>query len=128
MSSNDKTTNDESLDPANDLAEAFKKEGHLDSLKKEILSQNVQDNINLEEFIKSRVRELVSDKVREDESLIFKNRGTTTALLEGQLFKEGFKNINLPTIDAEKLLNDSLNDEALKQKIIAILDSSYGDS
>lgn len=128
MNSNGNDLKEGSLDPAKYLAETFKKEGHLDSLKNEILSQNVEGDISLDEFIKSRVRDLVRDRVNEDESLIFKNRGTTTALLEGQLFKDGFKSLNTSNIDVEKLLSDSLDDATTRQKIRTILEAKTNDS
>ncbi|KAG0679761.1 COMPASS component SHG1 [Kluyveromyces marxianus] len=122
MSNLEKSQN-ESLDPAKDLADAFKKEGHLDKMKNEILSQNLKDDMNLEQFIRERVKKLVRSKVQEDESLVFKNRGTTTALLEGQLFKDGFKSLNTAEVDIENLLDVSLNSNVLEKQIRDILEA-----
>lgn len=122
MSNLEKSQN-ESLDPAKDLADAFKKEGHLDKMKNEILSQNLKDDMNLEQFIREQVKKLVRSKVQEDESLVFKNRGTTTALLEGQLFKDGFKSLNTAEVDIENLLDVSLNSNVLEKQIRDILEA-----
>lgn len=122
MSNLEKSQN-ESLDPAKDLADAFKKEGHLDKMKNEILSQNLKDDMNLEQFIREQVKKLVRSKVQEDESLVFKNRGTTTALLEGQLFKDGFKPLNTAEVDIENLLEVSLNSNVLEKQIRDILEA-----
>ena len=122
MSNLEKSQN-ESLDPAKDLADAFKKEGHLDKMKNEILSQNLKDDMNLEQFIRERVKKLVRSKVQEDESLVFKNRGATTALLEGQLFKDGFKSLNTAEVDIENLLDVSLNSNVLEKQIRDILEA-----
>lgn len=120
MSSPDTSTPD---DPAQGLAEKFKKQGHLDNLKKQILAQEVEGGIQLEEFIKNRVKTLVQGEIKEDNSLIFKNRGTNTALLEGKLFKDGLFNLNSDDVEVDKLLLSSLNDEQLLQDINNILQS-----
>lgn len=121
--SNLERSQNESLDPAKDLADAFKKEGHLDKMKNEILSQNLKDDMNLEQFIREQVKKLVRSKVQEDESLVFKNRGTTTALLEGQLFKDGFKSLSTAEVDIENLLDVSLNSNVLEKQIRDILEA-----
>lgn len=118
----DRHSND-SIDLAKDLADKFKKEGHLDNLKKEILSQTLKDDLDLEQFIKSQVKELTQAQVLQDESLVSKNRGTTTALLEGKLFKDGFRELNTEDVNVDELILWSLDNEKLREKIYNILET-----
>ena len=81
---------DREIDPAVKIADEFKKRGFFDEAKNSILAQPISDvePTTLEQFIRERVSSTVAAMVRGDESLIFKNRGSTSALIEGQLVKD----------------------------------------
>ncbi|AET38069.1 Shg1p Ecym_2330 [Eremothecium cymbalariae DBVPG len=114
-----------SEDPAITLAEAFKRKGYLDKLKQSILTDalyadgNTEEN--LETLVKKRVQELIKDMVHKDESLIFKNRGSTSALLEAQLFRTGYEMLKDDRVDVDKIIEDRLGDEELVSKIRSLL-------
>lgn len=103
-------------DPALALSESFKKQGHLDKLKKEILAKPL-NGTTFEDFIKTQVQNLVHKMVQEDESLIFKNRGSTSALLEASLFKNGYEKLDQGDISVDKFINENLQNESLKESI-----------
>ncbi|CCD23498.1 Shg1p NDAI_0B04630 [Naumovozyma dairenensis CBS 421] len=128
-------------DPAKEFAEAFKKQGYFDQLKREILSKNWKSNnddddgtntttsVTVEQTIKNKVADSVKDMVDKDPNLIFKNRGTTSALIEAQLFKDDYK--KLSEGDNKILLTDfiqqTLNDQELTDGIISKLESIIPD-
>lgn len=76
------------------LSDKYKKEGHFDKLKREILSNpwnNTEENSeSFEQALRKRVASTVKEMVNEDEELIFKNRGLTSALIESQLVKDNY--------------------------------------
>ncbi|KAM3159981.1 COMPASS component SHG1 [Lachancea thermotolerans] len=113
----------EELDPAVNLADEFKKRGYFDEAKNGILAGPIQESstTTLEQFIKDRVTSVVAEMVNEDESLIFKNRGSTTALIEGQLLKDGYEKLNTESIQIDVLLRRVLEDPDLKAEIKAKL-------
>lgn len=107
------------------LAELFKKQGHLDKLKNEILrsklanSEDSEDSQTFEETVKKAVAETVKQMVSEDESMIFKNRGTTSALIETRVLKDEYavlKNDQSGT-DIQKFISENLRDGKLKEEI-----------
>ncbi|AMD19311.1 HBR410Wp [Eremothecium sinecaudum] len=113
-----------SEDPAIALAELFKRKGHLDKLKQSILTDSINnDNIdqNLETLIRTGVKNLIKDMVLKDENLIFKNRGSTSAILEAQLFKSGYNVLNNGETDIDKIIENRLNDKELENQIKSIL-------
>lgn len=84
-------------DPAEILVDRFKKEGYFDRLKHDILNSQVKSendvSSSLEESIKQTVNSIVKSMIQKDENLIFKNRGTTSALIEAQLYKDNYKKL-----------------------------------
>ncbi|CAI4283118.1 BCN_G0004710.mRNA.1.CDS.1 [Saccharomyces cerevisiae] len=76
------------------LSDKYKKEGHFDKLKREILSNPWNDteenSESFEQALRKRVASTVKEMVNEDEELIFKNRGLTSALIESQLVKDNY--------------------------------------
>lgn len=107
------------------LAELFKKQGHLDKLKNEILrsklanSEDSEDSQTFEETVKKAVAETVKQMVSEDENMIFKNRGTTSALIETRVLKDEYavlKNDQSGT-DIQKFISENLRDGKLKEEI-----------
>lgn len=107
-----------SYDEARDLTEQFKKAGHFDKLKQEILSKNVVDSDKtLQEALKESVAQIVRELVGEDEEILFKNRGSTSALIEAQLMKSDYEKIKNSGVDIEKFVNDALANTNLLEKI-----------
>ena len=106
------------VDKAEKLAELFKKQGYFDKLKNDILSQKLdqrsddakKQNTSFEEAIQKRVAMVVKDFVSKDENLIFKNRGTTSALLEAQIIKDNYKKLSESDegIDIDSIIQKSL--------------------
>ncbi|CUS21072.1 LAQU0S02e05248g1_1 [Lachancea quebecensis] len=117
----------EELDPAVNLADEFKKRGYFDEAKNRILAKHIPGSAatTLEQFIKDRVASVVAGMVNEDESLVFKNRGSTTALIEGQLLKDGYEKLNTESIQIDAMLRRVLEDPSLKAEIKAKLKSSF---
>ncbi|CAI4056071.1 Shg1p SKDI_02G3670 [Saccharomyces kudriavzevii IFO 1802] len=80
------------------LFDRYKKEGHFDKLKRDILSSPWDDtgegNESFEQMLRERVAITVKKMVNEDEELIFKNRGLTSALIESQLVKDSYSKLN----------------------------------
>ncbi|SMN19253.1 similar to Saccharomyces cerevisiae YBR258C SHG1 Subunit of the COMPASS (Set1C) complex [Maudiozyma saulgeensis] len=111
---------------AQKLAEQFKKHGYLDRLKKEILSSKLEqdtdsaDTKTFEDSVKEQVKSMVKEMVREDENLIFKNRGTTTALIESKMLKDyklledNQSGIDIKNYIEEKLKNPKMHDDIRK--------------
>ncbi|AGO10899.1 AaceriAFR611Cp [[Ashbya] aceris (nom. inval.)] len=112
-------------DPAVALAEVFKRKGYLDKLKLSILTEPVDPSTpcsdSLEHLIKGRVQELIRDMVVKDESLLFKNRGSTSAVLEAQLFKTGYNVLNNGDLCVDKIINEKLHDPGLTAQITELL-------
>ena len=106
------------VNKAEKLAELFKKQGYFDKLRNNILSQELgqhlddtkEQNTSFEEAIQKRVAMVVKDFVSRDENLIFKNRGTTSALLEAQIIKDNYKKLGEGDdgIDIERIIQKSL--------------------
>ncbi|CCC68814.1 hypothetical protein NCAS_0B07300 [Naumovozyma castellii] len=118
----------ENIDRAKELAEEFKRQGFLDKLKHDILSQNWNkdestDNtieaVNLQEAIRNKVMATVNEMVKNDENLIFKNRGTTSALIEAQLFKDKYKKLaeGDDGVPLDKYIQMTLSDPKLEEGI-----------
>lgn len=111
------------VDQARELANQFKKQGHFDKLKFDILSResNIKTKGNgissgsLETILKDLTTSIVKDMVYKDEELIFKNRGPTSALLEAQLLKDDYKKFTEDKngIDLNKYLQSCISDPAL---------------
>ena len=80
------------------LSEKYKKEGHFDKLKREILSNpwdsTEKNSESFEQVLRERVASTVKEMVNEDEELIFKNRGLTSALIESQLVKDKYSKLS----------------------------------
>ncbi|AAS53982.1 AFR611Cp [Eremothecium gossypii ATCC 10895] len=112
-------------DPAVALAEAFKRKGYLDKLKLSILTEPAHPGTpcseSLEHLIKGRVQKLIRDMVAKDESLLFKNRGSTSAVLEAQLFKSGYNVLNDGDLCVDKLIDEKLHDPTLTAQITELL-------
>lgn len=121
------------IDEARKLADQFKREGYLDKLKQEILSKEWdQNNSNktVEQIIRTKVSTVVKNMVNEDENLIFKNRGSTSALIEAQLFKEGYKKLtdNDDGIKLDEYMHSTLHDPMLIEQIEKNLELMLEDS
>ncbi|CEP64716.1 Shg1p LALA0_S13e01420g [Lachancea lanzarotensis] len=116
------------IDPAVKLADEFKKRGSFDEQKSRILAEVIEgtDGMSLEEFVRTRTATLVNTIVQEDESLIFKNRGSTSALIEGRLVKNGFEELNTESIHIDAILRKMVEDpafkESLKERLLAKCD------
>ncbi len=116
------TNNDEAVE----LAELFKKHGYLDKLKNEIITKHINDpndetkTMTLEEAVKQEVKRVVHNMVKEDETLIFKNRGTTTALIETQISKDNYQLLHNDTsgIDIHNFVKDSIQHEESSNSIM----------
>lgn len=60
--------------------------------------------------------------VKNDETLIFKNRGSTSALIEAQLFKDGYEKLNNEEFDLEKFIDqETIDNKGLQQRIKEML-------
>lgn len=115
------------VDPARELAEQFKKQGYFDRLKSEILSresniitnENVRSSESLEKILKDLTAATVKNMVEQDEELIFKNRGPTSALVEAQLLKNNYKKFSEHEngIDLTRYINGCLQDPSLYDTI-----------
>lgn len=109
-----------SIDDARKLADEFKREGYFDQLKRDVLTQkHGNDELPLEQSIRNTVTDIVKKMVTEDENLIFKNRGSTSALIEAQLFKQGYKRLGEGDngIQLEEYLHKVMNNSELTQDI-----------
>ena len=109
-------------DEARRLADEFKKEGHFDKLKHDILSQELkqgESSTSVEQTIRAKVNALVRAMVAEDENLIFKNRGSTSALIESQIFKDGYKARSQGEggLNVEEYIQEKLNEPALQDHV-----------
>lgn len=107
-------------DEARRLADEFKRKGYFDKLKHDILTQNYETaDEPVEQAIKNNVAAVVRQMVVEDENLIFRNRGSTSALIEAQLFKQGYRKLGEGKngIQLEEYLNTTLKDPQLIQDI-----------
>lgn len=118
---------DANVDEARKLADEFKKEGHFDRLKHDILSQPLhQDDSSstVEQAVRAKVNAVVKRMVEEDENLIFKNRGTTSALIESQIFKDGYKDLSEGNdgLNVEEYIQEKLNEPALRDQLKERLD------
>ncbi|CCH61006.1 hypothetical protein TBLA_0D05120 [Henningerozyma blattae CBS 6284] len=121
----------QNIDPAQQLVIDFKRQGHFDKLKNQILSNNIENDQNIQDLIKLKIIEIVNQMVSKDESLIFKNRGINSALIESKIIKDDYKllqnneteNDSTKNIDLNKFINDSLNDSTLYDEILQILNS-----
>lgn len=121
------------IDEARKLADQFKREGHLDKLKQEILSKEWDQNNStktVEQTIRTKVSTVVKNMVTEDENLIFKNRGSTSALIEAQLFKEGYKKLTDSDdgIKLDEYMHKTLHDPILIEQIQKNLEFTLEDS
>ncbi|KAK5780771.1 Shg1p PWA37_003424 [Arxiozyma heterogenica] len=115
------------VDQARELANQFKKQGHFDKLKSEILSREsnikTKENVtvpgSLETVLKNVTTSIVKDMVSKDEDLIFKNRGSTSALLEAQLLKDDYKKFGEGKngIELNRYLQSCINDPDLYETI-----------
>lgn len=118
-------------DPAQELVDNFKRKGHSDKLKRDLLNSkwNPDNPLSLEQAVKQRVIEVVKQMVLEDESLIFKNRGSTSALLEAQLYKEQYRKLDDPSnnFQLESIIDELLKDSELSDRIRSILEDMLVD-
>lgn len=121
------------VDQAHVLAEKFKKLGYLDKIKQDILTKELESNDghgNIQDSIKKKVASMVNEMVNVDENLIFKNRGSTSALIEAQIFKNGYKKLGEGEggIKLDDYILKSVNDERLiddmKEKIRCLIDDA----
>ncbi|KAL3229721.1 COMPASS component SHG1 [Nakaseomyces bracarensis] len=109
-----------SYDAAREVTEQFKKAGHFDKLKQEMLEKKVSgSDKTLQVALKESVADIVRELVGEDEEILFKNRGSTSALVEAQLMKGNYEKIReSPSgVDIEKFVNDALADPELLAKV-----------
>lgn len=110
------------VDEARRLADEFKRQGHFDRLKHGILSQQLQQgdaSTSVEQIIRAKVNALVRNMVAEDENLIFKNRGSTSALIESQIFKDGYQELSQGDdgLNVEEYIQEKLNEAALRDEV-----------
>ncbi|CCK69304.1 Shg1p KNAG_0C01910 [Huiozyma naganishii CBS 8797] len=118
----------DSIDPAKKLAEKFKQQGYLDQLKRDVLTTPIAMRENaspLEQTIKDLVVEVVKDVVANDEDLIFKNRAATSAQVESQIFKGGYRKLNEVEngINLEEFIQEAIKDPKLIASIKTNLES-----
>lgn len=109
-----------SADKARDLADLFKMEGHFDKLKESILSRSADDAGNsVAQLIRNEVSTVVRGMVLEDENLIFKNRGSTSALIESRLLKGSYEKLGhiYQGRNVEEYVQAALHDPNLLQQI-----------
>lgn len=102
------------------LADEFKREGYFDQLKRNILARGPEnDELSLEQSIRNNVADVVKQMIADDENLIFKNRGSTSALIEAQLFKQGYRRLGEGEngIQLEEHLQRTLNNPELINEI-----------
>lgn len=115
-------------DEAKELAELFKKQGYFDKLKNDILSKDItqeESKVKFDELVKEEVANAVKEMVNRDENLIFKNRGTTSALIETQFLKDDYNmlNENGKGIDIEEFIKENVSDIEIRQDILKVLQS-----
>lgn len=124
---------DSNVDEAKKLADEFKREGHFDKLKQQILSQELKPGVaetTIEQIIKRKVETIVKDMVVDDENLVFKNRGSTSALIESQLFKDNYKKLSEGDdgFNVDEYIQEQLNDTVLRSQVKEKLDALAGNS
>ncbi|CAI4059307.1 hypothetical protein N7582_001338 [Saccharomyces uvarum] len=106
------------------LSDKYKKEGHFDKLKRDILSNTwngtEEGNKSFEQMLRDRVASVVKEMVNEDEDLIFKNRGLTSALIESQLVKDNYSKLNNKN-------DDNYGNDARKFELDAYIHSKLQD-
>ncbi|QLQ78445.1 hypothetical protein HG537_0A06920 [Torulaspora globosa] len=110
------------VDEARKLADEFKREGYFDKLKQKILSQEVNNgdaDTAIEQIIRRKVDSIVKSMVTDDENLVFKNRGSTSALIESQLFKDNYKRLSEGDdgLNVDEYIQEQLNDKLLRSQI-----------
>ncbi|QLL33902.1 hypothetical protein HG536_0F02270 [Torulaspora globosa] len=110
------------IDEAKKLADEFKREGYFDKLKQKILSQelnNGEAETTIEQIIRHKVDTIVKGMVADDENLVFKNRGSTSALIESQLFKDNYKKLSEGNgaLNVDEYIQEQLNDKLLRSHI-----------
>lgn len=120
----------EEIDPAKKLADQFKKQGHFDKIKQDMLLGPIDntDSTPLQDFIKTRVSAVVQTMVKDDESLIFKNRGSTSALIEGQLLKDGYRKLDTDTISVDARIRKIFEQPQLTTQLKETLVKELGTS
>lgn len=137
-------------DKAQELATLFKRQGHFDKLKHKILTNKIEpipterekkQNIisyydeddetsntkvefEVEELIKLKVKQIVQDMVEKDSDLVFKNRGTNTALIESKIFKDDYNELSLGqnAINLNQYIHNALTDPDLIDEILHIVE------
>ncbi|CCF57427.1 hypothetical protein KAFR_0C04370 [Kazachstania africana CBS 2517] len=114
------------------LAEKFKKQGYFDKLKQDILTESIDGNGDetLEKKIKETVTDIVKNMVNEEEELIFKNRGTTSALIESKILMDNYKMLseNKEPLNVEKTIKEALQNANLSDDIKATLEKLLDDT
>lgn len=108
------------MDPAQQIADQFKLKGHLDKIKKDILTKDVTaQNTSMEELIKRIVSDMVKQMVEKDEELIFKNRASTSAELESRITKNYYSLLDKSNkqISLNGYINYNIQDPKLKESI-----------
>ncbi|EDO16443.1 hypothetical protein Kpol_1066p7 [Vanderwaltozyma polyspora DSM 70294] len=109
------------VDKAQEAVERFKRQGYFDKIKQDILNKQLyeESNLSVQEMIRDKVGKIVKDMVSEDENLIFKNRGSTSALIEAQIFKDGYKKLQEGEngIKLDEYIDNSLSDKILLEDI-----------
>ena len=71
-------------------------------------------------MLRDRVASVVKEMVNEDEDLIFKNRGLTSALIESQLVKDNYSKLNNKN-------DDNYGNDARKFELDAYIHSKLQD-
>ncbi|CCE64757.1 hypothetical protein TPHA_0I02560 [Tetrapisispora phaffii CBS 4417] len=115
-------------DKAQELADLFKKHGYFDKLKQDILNKRIENgeqSAQLQELVKLKVAQIVNEMVNSNEDLIFKNRGSTTALIEGQIVKDGYAKLNTGEngINLTEVIEESMSSEDMKNDIFKVLEN-----
>lgn len=107
------------MDPAQDLTNQFKLKGHLDEIKKELLTRKISDKTPMEELIKRIVSDIVKQMVEKNEELLFKNRATTSAELELQITKDYYSLLDRSNkeISLNRYIKFNMKDPELRRLI-----------
>lgn len=111
------------------LAELFKKQGYLDKLKNEIITKHITNpndatkSITFEDAVKEEVKRTVRSMVENDENLIFKNRGTTTALIETRISKDDYQLLRgeASGIDIHNFVKENIQNTDVSEGVLRTL-------
>ncbi|SCV03804.1 LAMI_0H11100g1_1 [Lachancea mirantina] len=107
------------MDAAEKLVDDYKKQGHFDRLKNEFFTRNndALQGGNLENHVRARVDSVVKEMVEKDELLLFKNRGSTSALIEAQLLKDDYRRLDKEPVKIADAIQNGLETSSLKEQV-----------